>query len=365
MRSAFHVTRHAVSQPSRFREGQWLPANPICAVISVFAIMALLYLQIFQSVLPLHFMGDSHLTVDLVKQYHLVYDDEWESQSYLNAAAFFRLFFPISPYQIAFVVGAFYIYLFFLRCGDALSGVAAAAFLIPPLLLCLPFPQKDTISILGIAIVVFLVKKHHRPLHTFMVIFFIYVAIAVWIRPYYMLAWLLALLGWIIWRGGIELRIMVIGSIIVGMMCLAAGILGDGYLAPQLHRDLVNLHRISATAGGHRTAFNNPMTPDAFDNFLINYAYAVIVLNVPIVYIFDERSMLASIYICGCILLGIENFRKGGASAKIMSMLFFAHMAVLALFEPDIGSYLRHLSPLVIYLLPGLKLMRPGKSGSG
>ena len=39
-----------------------------------------------------------------------------------------------------------------------------------------------------------------------------------------------------------------------------------------------------------------------------------------------------------------------------LPLLFIAHILVLFIFEPDAGSYMRHASSVIFYLLPSLRM---------
>lgn len=121
-------------------------------------------------------------------------------------------------------------------------------------------------------------------------------------------------------------------------------------------RDYTNALRLANDTVGVRSAFVNPLPPDNLLNFLYNYGYAAVRLNLPI--FFDVRPqewflLSVTLTTIGLVCFGL---RRGGPAVRACALLVLAHMMTLALFEPDLGSYLRHLTSATIYLAPVLTL---------
>ena len=60
--------------------------------------------------------------------------------------------------------------------------------------------------------------------------------------------------------------------------------------------------------------------------------------------------------LCTYVLLMIRGLRSGNSRVSWPAALFCAHMLVLNIFEPDLGSYLRHLSTALLFLAPSLAM---------
>src|SRR5690606_16251863 len=119
-------------------------------------------------------------------------------------------------------------------------------------------------------------------------------------------------------------------------------------------RDIVNRGRQWSNFAGSRSAFMNLVpTRDAFD-FLVNYFYAVLRLNLPILFnpAPQEVFLMLNVGIYGW--LAYIGCSVRDPAVRFPVVLFISHVLVLTIFEPDLGSYLRHLSSVFIYLLPAL-----------
>ena len=146
--------------------------------------------------------------------------------------------------------------------------------------------------------------------------------------------------------------------VVLGAVLLAGFGIPDDMLAPlQTVRDTLNEVRILFPEEDSRTAFMNLSDVIGWPNFLMNYGYAVVRLNVPILFsIAPQEALLTAVALTWLALV-----RRGVLSkdrpAQLASSLILAHMSVLWLFEPDLGTYLRHLSSVFVYLLPLLQLV--------
>ncbi len=159
--------------------------------------------------------------------------------------------------------------------------------------------------------------------------------------------------------------LMILASASWGLrLALIAAALGVLSLAPselfqilQGPRDAINMLRMATTVVGTQSAFTNPLPPDSLGNFLINYGYAFVRLNIPV--LFDLRMQeifLLSVSVTTFLLIWF-GIRHGGPKERACALLVLAHALTLNLFEPDLGSYLRHLTSATIYLAPVLGLL--------
>jgi len=125
----------------------------------------------------------------------------------------------------------------------------------------------------------------------------------------------------------------------------------------QITRDLSSAYRIANSSwDGFRTAFVNFLEITSHINFIINYVYAFLRLNLPIFFDFTFKEVLHTIitlstfYIVFFKKINFEIINK--SFVKQIRCFIAAHMFTLWLFEPDLGSYLRHLLsyyPLLLF----------------
>ncbi len=136
---------------------------------------------------------------------------------------------------------------------------------------------------------------------------------------------------------------------------LIAMLLPDSlYETLQMQRDIVNYSRLGGE--GNRTAFLNLVHPDGMRTFPINYLYAIWRLNLPILAGGGAKEFYLFVMLCLYVILMISGLCSRNPRVSWPAALFCAHMAVLNIFEPDLGSYLRHLSTGLLFLAPSLAM---------
>ena len=128
----------------------------------------------------------------------------------------------------------------------------------------------------------------------------------------------------------------------------------DVFQALQGPRDAVNIGRLYDAEAVVRTSFLNPFPPTDALAFVANYAYALTRLNVPILFSPAPQELALTLYMLLCGWLLVAALRADSSPARILSALFIAHAAFLPFFEPDLGSYFRHVSVVAPYLVPGI-----------
>ena len=147
-------------------------------------------------------------------------------------------------------------------------------------------------------------------------------------------------------------------------LALLAGALAALSLAPaeffqtlQGPRDYINLLRTAKSVVGVQSAFMNPLPPDSLGNFLVNYGYAFARLNLPVLFQLRMQEVFLLSVVLASFALIVYGLRRGGPKERACALLVLAHALTLNLFEPDLGSYLRHLTSATIYLAPVLGLL--------
>ncbi len=122
-------------------------------------------------------------------------------------------------------------------------------------------------------------------------------------------------------------------------------------------RDFINTLRFATQTVGAHSAFMNPLPPDSLGNFLINYGYAFLRLNLPVLFQLRMKEVFLLTVALTTLWLVWYGARAGGPKERACALLALAHMMTLNLFEPDLGSYMRHLTSATIYLAPVLALL--------
>lgn len=276
--------------------------------------------------------------------------------SYFGTARIFRLIPENLLQPLVLIIGVISLVVF-LKDFRKISTIAIGLYTtLPPLLLFLTWPSKETI-VLVMTIAVLFTFKSKMPEWLKIAIFAVtYCAYALFVRKYYFLI-LLAFLGFYVIKKSP-------GMLNISLVLFAGGVLallpGDVFLKTQGMRDVVN-YSVGVTRI-IRTAFLNPYPADDAWHFLINYVYAAFRLHLPIFFTFSYKEILHIISV-GIFLrfIPIGWKAKGDDASRLCSLLILAHILILIIFEPDLGSYLRHLTSIFLYMKPMMLLYDAGQ----
>ena len=111
---------------------------------------------------------------------------------------------------------------------------------------------------------------------------------------------------------------------------------------------------------GHRTVFLNPLPVDGLVNFSINYLYAAIRLNAPVFFAPSFKDLFLTIY-AWALIYALYRYRKPATLTGFCARaLVISHLLVLLVFEPDHGTYLRHLSSVSLMMACMINFHRQG-----
>lgn len=131
------------------------------------------------------------------------------------------------------------------------------------------------------------------------------------------------------------------------VMCFTPGI-SDGIASLIDRRGIALLEN----RGIIRSSFENPLIMTGSESIFFNYVYALARLNLPIFFYVGPRELFLQVYII-VFLSAVLVSKRCGPEVKTGLLV---HMLVLGTFEPDLGSYIRHLSslfPWVFAILEG------------
>lgn len=269
--------------------------------------------------------------------------------SYRNTAFFFSMIPDALIIPVVLIISAFALIIFMKDLRRSPSILTAMYITLPGMLLFLPRPQKETIVILLTIIVYKVFCSDYKEWKKIALFVALYGAYAYLFRQYYFL--IMAAFFFVYFWGKMSLapRLSMSVFVIIVIMLLPEKF----FMSTQGARDVVN-YALGATRYV-RTAFVNPLTPDNGLNFIVNYVYSVFRLNAPIFFTFSYKEIfhMVAIFLVGkMVWSGLRV--KGDKSIKLFAQLVLAHAIALMIFEPDLGSYLRHLTSVFIYLTPML-----------
>ncbi len=300
----------------------------------------------------------SFLSATIAADSNMILDELWFATRGPEAGAHYAtaLVFHAIPRSLlipaVFAIGAVCVLLIYGRNVHP-GTLLLCVLLLLPVLLFLSRPSKEVVLSPLTFLVLSLFCLRIGGLGRVLAVSACYLAYAYLVREYFVIITAvfagLMLLAHLPWRWGL-------------VLCLL-GLVGLSFAPPWLFevlqgpRDLINLLRVGISSVGTNSAFMNPLPPDSLPNFIYNYGYALIRLNLPV--FFEVRPQEILLLVVALTTFGLVGFgvRFGGAKERACALLVLAHALTLTLFEPDLGSYLRHLTSATIYLAPVLALL--------
>lgn len=186
----------------------------------------------------------------------------------------------------------------------------------------------------------------------------LYLGYAATIRSYFALILAIALAAWVYRRVSTLPRVAGVLLLVAVLVALP----NAAYTLLQQPRDLAVDYLVYSSPFGARTSFYNPFPPDSFVHFVGNYGYSLVRLNLPVLFSFDPKGWamqaLIALFLCAAwrrvpARRTVADAARPSRDGELLACLVLGHVAVSMLFEPDLGSYLRHLSsvaPLAVAL---------------
>jgi hypothetical protein len=225
--------------------------------------------------------------------------------------------------------------------------------LMPYLMMNFLFPSKETLVAL-MAIMIYRLSQSKIPvIRAFLLILLLYGVYAAFVRSYYFL--ILAFFSAVVIGRKVPLPLTLCATFI-GIAVLGVLLPAQVFQEIQGARDTSSWAMMRMT-NEVRTLFFNPFPPDNMLNFLGNMGFGLLVMFVPFVIAqtFNEVLMLVNVLFYTGLVLGIMRHKHG--TAALPAMLFIGHILTQAQFEPDLGSYVRHFSSVLVILAPGIQYL--------
>jgi hypothetical protein len=314
------------------------------AMLGIF--LALLYVG------PEVFLPSQGNDANTVQALSFAVDEMQSFDGYAAMAFIYRFTNEYARYGIIITFGCCFAYILSRHIQGLMSAGIALYLFIPPIFLFLCYFVKDSIYVIFVCAAYLALQKIRNNISATLVVFTIYCLYAFIFRQYFFLVSIVFIFLMLFKQSIWLFRILAVLSIPVILMIIPDEI----YTQIQGQRDIVNFGRIGFSGSGNRTAFLNYVPPEGVYSFLVNYGYAIIRLNFPIFFHagIKEMFMMSAIFAMACLLIAAlsNNDRRVWRPA----LLFTAHFLVLMLFEPDLGSYLRHICTSLPLLAPALEI---------
>ncbi|WP_233344555.1 hypothetical protein [Burkholderia cepacia] len=225
--------------------------------------------------------------------------------------------------------------------GRRIGSMAACMVLLAPCVFFNLFvASKDTLVVL-MAIVLARIAQRRTALVAIAAAVMLYGAYAALVRSYFALIPAIAFGVLLFRQGAWPRRIVLMLAVLLAIFLLP----NDVYYLLQHPRDMAADYLAYGSPFGARTSFNNPAEPVSFVAFCVNYLYAVLRLNLPVLFSPGPKEIAMQVFVW-IALAAVWRRARGddGPGREVLAALVIGHVAVSMLFEPDLGSYTRHLS---------------------
>lgn len=270
----------------------------------------------------------------------------YDGSSFDAVGKFYAMFGPTLLDMIVLAVGIAFILAVFRRVNHAGSLAGALLFGAPCVFFNLFVASKDTLVVALSLFIVSTLRRGGAKL-TVAVALTGYAAYAVSVRSYYLLIAAAAVSVWIYRRIGLRARLVATCAALLALY-LSPSVVYHALLNP---RDMAVDYLVYQSPFGARTSFYNVLPPDSFASFCIDYAYAALRLHLPMLFSPDPRgiAMQAFVLAAWSATRRPRNAARDWPGIGVLACIVLGHMMVSTLFEPDLGSYVRHLSSVSLF----------------
>ncbi|WP_230474796.1 hypothetical protein [Dyella monticola] len=323
-----------------------LLSRGLCDAIA--AMMALLYLAIYanaRALLPDFIFRDA----DKI-QTQIGGGSAYSGTSFDVAGRFYAALGTTGTNAFVATLGVLFIWATLRQTRHAGALFANLALIVPCLFFNLFVASKDTLVVL-MTLVLWLVARRYGTVRTFVVAVALYLGYAAMIRSYFILIAISACCAWWFRRATLPRRI--IASL---LLMVALALLPDTvYYALQHPRDAAVDYLMYGSPFGARTSFHNPFAPDSLLHFVGNYLYSVPRLNLPVLFSPDTKGIAMQCFIALMLAPAWAPLPRASIpmsalpGREVLACIVLGQVAISMLFEPDLGSYTRHLSSLSLF----------------
>jgi hypothetical protein len=273
----------------------------------------------------------------------------YQDTSFDAVAKFYSSLGDIGATLFVVSIGALFIWLM-IGCSKRLGSLFVNVVLIAPCVFFNLFvASKDTLVVLASIVLVLIGRKWNVRYVAVAAVAF-YVGYALTVRVYFMLILAIAIGVWIFRGASPRLRTVLILAILAGLYMMP----NTAYLALMHPRDMAVDYLVAGSPYGARTGFYNLLEPISFAAFSADYVYALLKLNVPFLFYPGPKEFVMMVFIGIAVgsVLGKKPWHVTGMNAEVLNVfacLVIGHIAVSMLFEPDLGSYTRHLASVALF----------------
>ncbi|WP_341317176.1 hypothetical protein WN982_38430 [Paraburkholderia sp. IMGN_8] len=282
-------------------------------------------------------------------QAQMVGADTYSGTSFDAVAKFYALFGPSLLNVFVTGVGVCFIWMMMRRANRIGLVVAALLLSVPCVFFNLFVASKDTLVVVTSLVLARFANDAH-PRRAIIAGLALYGGYAALVRSYFMLIVVIAVGVFVLQRMTLRWKMVAVVTVVV----LVALLPGPVYVALLHPRDMAVEYLVYQSPYGARTSFYNPVDPSTFIGFAADYAYAIGRLNFAALTSPGIKEFAMQIFVALAVWPALR--RLGGrskapyaSSHDVLAGLIIGHVCVSMLFEPDLGSYTRHLSSVALF----------------
>lgn len=282
----------------------------------------------------------------------------YDGSSFDAVGRFYALFGPILLNVLVATTGVLFIRRMLLGANSP-GGIAVAVLLAAPCIFFNLFvASKDTLVVM-MSMLIVSAARSRRPWPGVVVALLLYTLYALLVRRYFMLIAVAGCGAWAFRTASLRWKTVLAAGCLAGLFLLP-----DAAYEALLHpRDMAVDYLVYQSPFGARTSFYNPMPPDSFVAFCVDYLYAAVRLNFPFAFLPGVKEFALQLFVFVAVWPALRKSpvpasnasRRAYRQRETFACLLLGHVGVSILFEPDLGSYIRHLSSVALFsvlLLP-------------
>ncbi|QDD87982.1 hypothetical protein [Pseudomonas oryzihabitans] len=291
--------------------------------------LALLVTLHQDEILPAYFFTDAGTISDLISYVDL---EAAEQDSFVATAWVFKTLGGDGG-QLLIILAVLAVCLLICNCIQTpLHLGVALVYLVPLLLYNLKLSKETIVLVLNLTcIAVALLCRRHAT--RVILVVALYLTYAYFFRVYYAFVALLILFLSVFWAAKPRLRLVLLAFLVLA--CLAVP--GEVWNSLQLPRDQVNQSREGLSDS--KTLFTNPLTPNGLATVLPNSGYAAVRFYFAPLFSLRVQELLLAAVLWGMTLLLLSKRNPG----HVLACIAIGNFIIQTFFEPDLGSFLRHL----------------------
>lgn len=293
---------------------------------------------------------------DSVKMLRMINNNSFDINSFGQSAQLINFISFGYVDILILIIGLVYLFLLSRHFVYSKQFFVFLLLLLPNLILNLLIPGKELLVVLiSILVLIFVryIKNKYLPLILIIILYMFY---GYYIRLYYILILMVFFFIFLL----LNLKKTKYKVLFTFFLIFIIALFLPKEIYPLLfaQRDLSNEFAVSI-GSINRTAFNNLYIPTNFIEAIINYIYISSIIFFPIIYFYSIKEIFLTIinYFIIKYLLMIRTI-KTTYKTNILYALFYSHLFVLIIFEPDLGSYLRHITSCSLYLVGYMYLIK-------